>query len=214
VAPVRLRADAQRNRRLLLDAAAAAFADGGIEASVAEIVERAGVAKGTFFRHFPTKEELVVALLVDRLAEITAIAREVNAGQDVGWEAVRAFVERSAERTATDRSFLDAAVGVDREDSAVRDIRAELAAEVGTLLERAQATGEVRSDIAASDIPMILMAVTHATAPLHAQHPTLFRRYLRLFLDGLRPHAGAGELPASPLPFRAVAAARRPARRT
>ena len=69
-----LRADAERNRKRLLDAAAAVFAEHGLEASTAEIARRAGVGHGTVFRRFPTKDDLVAAIVVDRLGEITETA--------------------------------------------------------------------------------------------------------------------------------------------
>src|ERR1700722_20733410 len=64
------RADAQRNRRLLLEAAAQAFSEGGIDVSAGEIARRAGVAKGTLFRHFPTKSDLLAAVLSDRMGQL------------------------------------------------------------------------------------------------------------------------------------------------
>ena len=82
------RADATRNRRLLLEAAAQAFAEGGIDVPAGEIARRAGVAKGTLFRHFPTKSELVAAVLVDRMAQLRALIAAVTAEHPPGLEAV------------------------------------------------------------------------------------------------------------------------------
>jgi AcrR family transcriptional regulator len=67
-----LRADAERNRRRLIDAAVEVFAERGLEASTAEIARRAGVGQGTVFRRFPTKDDLVAAIVVDRLTDIDA----------------------------------------------------------------------------------------------------------------------------------------------
>ena len=66
----RPRADAERNRRRLLDAAAELFGERGLDVGVAEIAQRAGVGRGTLFRNFPTKQDLVVAaVLANELAE-------------------------------------------------------------------------------------------------------------------------------------------------
>ena len=65
--PRPLRADAARNRALLLAAAADEFAERGLDASVADIARRAGVGKGTVFRHFPTKDDLIAAIVLDRI---------------------------------------------------------------------------------------------------------------------------------------------------
>ncbi|WP_261570930.1 TetR/AcrR family transcriptional regulator [Frankia gtarii] len=70
--PRRLRADAARNRRLLLDTAAATFAECGTEVSIAEIARRAGTGKGTVFRHFANKDELIAAIVCDQLDRLSA----------------------------------------------------------------------------------------------------------------------------------------------
>ena len=74
--PRRQRADAERNRRALLDAAVQVFGERGLDATVAEIAARAGVGQGTAFRHFPTKEQLIAATVRDMLDRITATALE------------------------------------------------------------------------------------------------------------------------------------------
>ena len=66
-----LRADAVRNRAALLAAAADEFAERGLDASVADIARRAGVGKGTVFRHFATKDDLIAAIVLDRVGELT-----------------------------------------------------------------------------------------------------------------------------------------------
>ena len=58
-----LRADAQRNLERILEAARAVFARDGLDASVADVAERAGVGTATIFRRFPTKDDLVAAML-------------------------------------------------------------------------------------------------------------------------------------------------------
>ena len=70
-----LRADAQRNRARILEAAEAVFAAEGIEVPVDVIAEKAGVGVGTLYRHFPTKERLCEAILLERLADLTVDAR-------------------------------------------------------------------------------------------------------------------------------------------
>src|ERR1700716_3513724 len=64
-----LRADAERNRRKLLEAAAVEFCENGLDVCITEIAERAGVGRGTVFRHFPSKAHLVAAIVVQRMQE-------------------------------------------------------------------------------------------------------------------------------------------------
>ena len=71
-----LRADALRNRRRILDAAAEAFAESGLDVGVAEIARRAGVGPGTIFRRFPTKEDLIAAIVQERIEQMLALADE------------------------------------------------------------------------------------------------------------------------------------------
>ena len=79
-----LRADAARNRELLLAAAEQEFAERGMDASIADIARRAGVAKGTVFRHFATKEELIAAIVGGHFAALTAVARGLLDATDPG----------------------------------------------------------------------------------------------------------------------------------
>ena len=69
-----LRADAQRNRARVLEVAAEIFAAEGLSVPVHEIARRAGVGTGTVSRHFPTKEELFAAVLLDRMRQLTGQA--------------------------------------------------------------------------------------------------------------------------------------------
>ena len=168
-----LRADAERNRGLVLEAARAVFAEHGLEAGVAEVAERAGVGVGTIFRRFPTKEDLVAALLEERVEEIAELARNATS--------LRAFMTEATALHIGDRGFCEC-VGTDvfaRAD--LRAGREEVRALVGALLRRAQRAGEVRRDVTVDDLPVIILGVARS-AP-----PDGWRRYLEFALDGLKP---------------------------
>ncbi len=186
--PAHRRADYLRNQTALLEAARAVFAEQGADGSIDEVVHRAGCAKGTFFRHFATKEMLVQALLADRLAKLAEIAHEINASHAPGWSTLSLMMERFLDPIADDRSlaeFLDRGEPiVDTED--IERARRALSDEVEGALAAAQATGEVRADVTATDLPAIVWMITRSTARRHTAHPNLGRRYLRLFLDGIR----------------------------
>src|SRR5215475_7288851 len=94
-----LRADAERNRRRLLDAAESLFRERGLDVGVGEIAERAGVGRGTLFRNFPSKEHLIAAIVVERMQE--SVER--------GRAALEALVQRAQEAGAvrTDVSAID-----------------------------------------------------------------------------------------------------------
>ena len=89
-----LRRDAQANRERIVAAARAAFAADGIEVPVEEIARRAGVGMGTLYRHFPTKEDLVDAVLEDAFAEFVALAEQALAEEDA-WAGFSGFLEQA-----------------------------------------------------------------------------------------------------------------------
>jgi AcrR family transcriptional regulator len=182
-----LRVDAQRNHSHLLEAAADAFAELGIDASAEEIARRAGVAKGTLFRHFPAKGDLVAAVLADRLAQLHQIVAEVAAECEPGLAALAEMMSRCSSLLAEDRSFFDAAMHGASSASGVVEEKLALAAALDELLARAQASGEVRGDVVGADIAILMMAATNTCAPAHDRRPDLWRRYLALMVDSLRP---------------------------
>src|SRR6195952_1974971 len=101
-----MRADAARNRAALLTAAEAEFAEHGPDASVADIARRAGIGKGTVFRHFPTKDDLLAAVVMDRVTTLTSLARELSGRPDAG-PALEEFLEQAAgKQQQLDLSFL------------------------------------------------------------------------------------------------------------
>ena len=73
-----LRADARRNRQRLLDVAHEAFMETGVTASMDDIARRAGVGSGTLYRHFPTRDALILALVADDLERLAALADELR----------------------------------------------------------------------------------------------------------------------------------------
>ena len=87
-----LRADAERNRQRILDAAADLFAERGLQVSLDEVAERAGVGVGTVYRRFPDREALIDALFQVRVEEFIGIAREAAADPDA-WAGLTRFIE-------------------------------------------------------------------------------------------------------------------------
>jgi AcrR family transcriptional regulator len=192
------RADSQRNRGALLEAAARAFAQGGIDVSADEIARNAGVAKGTLFRHFPAKRDLVNAVLVDRLLQLRTAVAEISAAYPPGLGAVGELMLRGAELLAADRSFFEAATREGLGDERLARAKRDLEIALDDLVAAAQRSGEVRTEVTGMDIAMLMMAATNTCAPAHDLQPQLWRRYLALMIDGLRPQSTS--LPPAPRP--------------
>ena len=194
-----LRRDAERNRQRILEAASKAFNERGLEVGLDEIARYAGVGVGTVYRRFRTKEELVEALFMNRLDEVAAIADDAFEAADP-WSGLVSFMERMAELMAGDlglrQMLMFAAYGRDL----VAIARQRNAPLVERLVQRAQAAGQLRADVRPTDIPFIVFMLTEATRLVNAANPDIWRRYLTLILDGMRP----GREGVTPLPVAAL----------
>ncbi|MFD2415585.1 TetR/AcrR family transcriptional regulator [Amycolatopsis pigmentata] len=186
-----LRSDAARNRELLLAAAEDEFAERGIEASVADIARRAGVAKGTVFSHFATKEELIAAVVANHIAVLTATAERLLESADAGAALLEFLTVAADRRQQRDLTFL---MSISAENSQVVRIRNQLHADIGSLVQRAHECGALRPDVTATDIYLLICAPVHVIENLPGAPSDLWRRYLAIIFDGLRPEG------ASPLP--------------
>jgi AcrR family transcriptional regulator len=190
-----LRADAERNRQRILAAAAELFTERGLEPSLDDVARHAGVGVGTVYRRFPDKASLADALFDERIDALVALAEEARAEPDA-WAALVSFLERSGEMLVTNRGLrqilMFAAEGHDRGICA----RDRMRPAIESLIERAQADGQVRADLKPTDVPMIEFMVAAAAEYAWQVRPTVWRRYLALILDALRPASASGR----PLP--------------
>jgi AcrR family transcriptional regulator len=175
-----LRADARRNRAAIVKAARAVFARHGRAAQMDDVARRAKVGVGTVYRHFPTKEDLLAALAVDRFEQLAAFARQAAEIEDP-WDAVRTFIVRGAALHAADRALSEMLAESPRR---MRDaaVRSGLPVLIEALVRRAQEAGAMRADARWEDIPMTFCAASHAVGPPRAS----WERMLALVLDGLR----------------------------
>lgn len=187
-----LRADARRNREAVMAAAKKLFADQGLDAQMPDVAHAAKVGVGTVYRHFPTKDHLIGALVAERFERLAENVRE-NLGTEDPWEGFAGFIRFATQIQADDRGLCEV-IGSRPElmDAAAR--AAGLPELCDRLVKRAQDAGELRPDIEWEDIPMIacgLGSVTRATVgPAMGRWP----RLVELILDGLRA-PGVGTLP-------------------
>jgi AcrR family transcriptional regulator len=186
VSPRAPRADARRNRARVLEAADAVFAAKGTSASTEEVARAAGVGIGTVFRHFPTKEALLEAVLAGRLTRLAEEAGRLTASGDPG-AAFFAFVTHVVEQSAAKNAFGDALAeaGVDV-SQAVSGVGRELKAALDTLLTRAQRAGSVRDDVRVPELLALVAGVSRA-AEHSGWDPEIQTRTLAIVFDGLRP---------------------------
>ncbi|WP_437566055.1 TetR/AcrR family transcriptional regulator [Sorangium sp. So ce542] len=197
-----LRADARRNRERLLAAADAVFTERGADASLEDVARRAGVGIGTLYRHFPTREALLVATVEDQLH---ALARKTQAlaGSASPGDALSEFIAAFVEHASTYRG-LAASLGVAFHGGSPACCAASEAA--SHLLSLAQAAGEIRRDIDLDDIVSLVTAIALA-AQQPPEGPARAQRLLATFLAGLRTASAPPQAPASPKRARKGAAA-------
>jgi AcrR family transcriptional regulator len=161
-----VRADAQRNLDRLLEAAGECFAADGLDVSIDEIARRAGVGHGTVFRHFPTKDALVEAVLAKELTRLAEVAGEALEDPDPGAGFER-FFRAVAAGYARSRALVE---GIEL----CRELPAKVALERSAkrLVREAQKAGTLRSDLSADEIFELVPAAS---------------RFPDVILDGLRP---------------------------
>jgi AcrR family transcriptional regulator len=183
-----LRSDARRNRERIVSSARVLFAGAGLETSVEDVTRHAGVGMGTLYRHFPTKEELIDAVLEDALAEFLGLA-EAALDEPDPWTALATFFERAITMHAANRGLKDVvatrAHGLSRAAAMRRQLRPLLV----RLVERAQADGSLRADLSPQDISLLLWGADGVIECGSAVAPDVWRRYLGFMLDGLRSAA-------------------------
>jgi AcrR family transcriptional regulator len=181
-----LRADARRNRVRILAAAEDVFAEHGPSASTEEVARRAGVAIGTVFRHFPTKDDLLRAIMKDLLERLTGQVHRLAAEGDPG-TALFEFFTSMVDHAAAKKTVVDllAATGTDVQVTAA--VQA-LEHGIAQLLTRAQQAGAVRGDVHIAEVMALIISSCHGA--LHGGWDNeLQHRTLAVIFDGLRPAA-------------------------
>ena len=183
--PRPLRADAQRNRARLLEAADAAFSAQGTEASLDDIARRAGVGIGTLYRHFPSREDLVASLVHSRNDQLIALGNELLLEASDPLEALHTWFQSLLHHSATYRGLATSLVEATCGEGGRLATACQVQQAVGTaLFARAQELGYVRADATADEVLDLVSAI--ALVAERGQR-TNSDRLLALALDGLRP---------------------------
>jgi AcrR family transcriptional regulator len=193
--PVRpLRRDAKRNRDAILTAARRVYCDQGLEAPLEEIARRAGVGIGTLYRRFPSRVELLDAVLADTLEAHIAVAERALAMDDP-WEGFAFYLEETCRLQATDRGLNDALGMRFPRATTLEAARRRLYDLGGRLIARAQQAGQLRPDLTHEDLAFVTWANARILqASQAAGAPDAWRRHLGFLLDGFRAQR------ATPLP--------------
>jgi AcrR family transcriptional regulator len=181
-----LRADARRNRAKVLEAAEEVFASEGLAVPIDEVARRAGVGVGTVYRHFPTKEALFEAIVVDRIEGLVERAEELSSADDP-CTALFTFISELVDLAVKKKDLTDelARVGVQSEDL-IAGVKERLEHSFDVLLGRAQAVGGVRQDINRTDMTALVMGTCMAASQHGCAEST--QRLVGVLCDGFRAH--------------------------
>ena len=181
--PRRTRSDALQNRERLLEVAARAFAEEGLNAAPASIAKQAGVGVGTLYRHFPTREALIDAAYQHRLAQVCEKAAEMVA-EHTGVGATRAWMEHFLDYATAKRGMSEAlnaviASGADPYASS----HTLLTNAVGVLLEAGARDGTLRTDVRHDDVLLAMSGIAQSTGQYGTREQAA--RLVDLLMDAL-----------------------------
>lgn len=199
----RPRADAERNRRRVLDAATQVFADHGPAATLGDVAQAAGVGIGTIYRKFPDKQALLDALFDDKIDAIMQIVEEAAQITDPG-TAFRTYLFGMIELHARDRSVATVLFGPDRYDRFPSHLSDRLGTGADRLIADAIAAGELRPGFTRQDTIALGVMVSTIALASRDTDPELWRRYASLVVDGTRPTTGTAPFAPEPPAFRAM----------
>jgi AcrR family transcriptional regulator len=195
------RSDAQRNRELILTAAAAAFAATGADAAVEEIAGRAGVSVATLYRHFPDRDALIRGVGRDAFAKAFAEAKAAVEEEPTAWDALVRILSQSKSLRLSLQFVIasPAAREVMMADAEAKKLKRGIMEALDKALQGAQAEGSVRADVGAGDLAMLfVLLVRQLPLPRIESAPLALERCIALMLDALR--VGPGDpLPGRPL---------------
>ncbi|MDQ8045722.1 MAG: helix-turn-helix domain-containing protein [Solirubrobacteraceae bacterium] len=185
----KMRADARRNRARIIEAAREVFAKTGSLTQMDDVAAAAGVGVGTVYRHFPTKDQLMGELLLQKFEVILRLLREARELDGDPGERLLESLTRCAEEFQHDTATQQIMSGP--QSAAVWDSAAPTVREVDAVSEEliaaGQKTGTLRADMTVMDIRLLMCGLASSMAD-----PDLnpaWRRHMTLITDSLRPPA-------------------------
>jgi AcrR family transcriptional regulator len=180
-----MRADAMKNRARILEAAEEIFATEGVSVPIDKVAERAGLGVGTLYRHFPTKEALFEAIVVDRLQDLLELGRAKREAPDPG-AAMFDFLRQFSQQASAKRDLFEAlgSAGIDIK-SQCAELMDEMKQNIDALRRRAVAAGALRPDVSTDEMVGLVMGACEAGGHTGTDAAGL-ARLVEIVCDGLR----------------------------
>nr|WP_277628314.1 TetR/AcrR family transcriptional regulator [Arsenicicoccus dermatophilus] len=191
-----MRADAERRRRAILDAAYEAFTEQGLDVPMDQIARAAGVGVGTLYRRFPDRTSLVVAVTEHHLGAVVATARTAVAQAPSAWEALVALLGGPAQILTMRRQLALHPVLAEavRADDRIRALQTDLVVLLGRVVAAAQTEGTLRPDVDIADVSLLIGSVRRGVLPPGPDADRARERLQGMVLDALATG------PRTPLP--------------
>ena len=182
-ASTRKRADARRNEKTLLQAAAAVFVDSGVEAPVRDIAAAAGVGMGTIYRHFPTRADLIIAVYRHQVEACAEAGPALLASSRTPHAALTQWVDLFVDFLITKHGL---AAALQSDKARFETLHAyfldRLVPVFAQLLAAAVAAGEIRPDV---DAYGLMRAIGSLCAAVDSDSRYDARRMVGLLIAGL-----------------------------
>lgn len=187
--PRPLRADALRNAEKISRAAVDAFADRGLEVSMADVAERAEVGVGTVYRRFGDKNGLIDAVFTSQVVELidTVTSGHGEGGEPDPGKRFADFCLFLCETLAENKGLRQIALSNSRGPAGGDDAALDkIVPLIDTLVDDAKGSGYLRPSFAPTDLLLMVSAVGAIRDFGGSEHPDVWRRVLHMFLDGIR----------------------------
>ncbi|MFC4125220.1 TetR/AcrR family transcriptional regulator [Nocardia rhizosphaerae] len=183
--PRRLRADAARNQARIVAAARELFAEHGLEITLDDVAERAGVGVGTVYRRFANKKELIAEVFEQHIADFADVADVAMRNPDP-WLGLVEFFEQACKHLSTNRGFGEVMLELEEDPARFAELRDRIRPTVAAIVERARAAGAVHPDVTTTDFFALIHMVNsfaEFAAPVNAE---VWQRYMAITLNGVR----------------------------
>ncbi|WP_424463451.1 TetR family transcriptional regulator [Pseudoclavibacter helvolus] len=168
------------NRRALIAAAREVFAEAGVDAPLSSVAKRAGVGQGSLYRHFPDRGSLALAVFGEAIVDLETLAASSDAG-------LAELLELIASQMLVSVGLIQLTL-TDTADAQGASVRGRMLAMLGSVLERERGARQVREDIGADDV-LLLLSMLAGVLPRtpRVEREAVVRRSLELFWRSLRP---------------------------
>jgi AcrR family transcriptional regulator len=189
-----LRADAARNRILILQAATEVFREHGLEVTLDDIALHAGLGVATVYRRFTNKETLIEALFDQQLRDTASLAQAALENDDP-WNGLITLIHTICQKIAADRGFRQIMLSSRHGLEQVAMNRNQLLTFIERLIEQVHLTGKLRAGFAGSDIPILFLMMSSVADFTGDIKPQLWERYYEFLIDGIRSQSHQVEQP-------------------